>query len=288
MQFLFAANFVVAKLLLQDISVTTLVAIRFFSVAVLLILVFPFFWNKRPPLSVKFIGSAGILAALGYYLAQFLMLKGLEYSNPSNVALIMSFVPIMTLLIVVLKKETPLTMNKILGFTISFVAILSMLDLSKMDFAADSLRGDLLAFGAATCLALFFTFSKNYLKSSHPIWTNGYLFIFAAVFSFPLFFVGEDLNTINFTSELVAGLLYIILGATALAYILTTYLLKRLKPELVSIYAYLQPILASLLASIFLDVELNPNVFLATLFLFIGFVLANRDAKSIDDSGGDV
>lgn len=275
-QLLFAGNFVVAKLVIAEMPVLLLVAIRFIAMASLVLCLLPFFWKSRPQFNINFLVKSFALAGFGYCLTQFLMLKGIEYSKPSNVALITSLIPIVTLFIVILKGQASLSKAKVGGFALSFIAVSLMLDFSKISFGEGTLKGDAFALLAVCSLSYFLTSSKEYLKNNHVVWTNGFLFIFAAVQSVPFLVYSSEKINFDYSMPVIWGVVYIVIAATGFAYLLTNYLLKQLNPEIVSLYAYLQPILVSLLSWLILDTELELKVFVATALLLLGFLLASK------------
>lgn len=104
-----------------------------------------------------------------------------------------------------------------------------------------------------------------------------WMFTYAAICCIPFSYNG--LASINFTTlptAVYADLAFIVFGATFLSYLLVPIGQHRLRPTLVTMYCYLQPIVASMLAVLWGMDRFTPTKGAAILLVFVGVYLVNR------------
>jgi drug/metabolite transporter (DMT)-like permease len=68
---------------------------------------------------------------------------------------------------------------------------------------------------------------------------------------------------------------FVVIATTFLAYIFNTFALKSLSPSVVSIYIYLQPFIATLIAVIFGKDELDARKIISALMIIAGVYLVS-------------
>ena len=90
---------------------------------------------------------------------------------------------------------------------------------------------------------------------------------------------GKYVNLATTGSASLYSLLYLVLFGSLIAYSAFVYSVSKLPPALVSIYAYINPIVAVLLGWLLLHEKLNPNMILGTLVTLGGVYLVNREFK---------
>jgi drug/metabolite transporter (DMT)-like permease len=77
------------------------------------------------------------------------------------------------------------------------------------------------------------------------------------------------------------ALLYLIFFGSLLAYSAYVFAISKLPPTLVSIYAYINPIVAVLLGWMLLQEKMNVNMILGTVITLTGVWLVNRESKKL-------
>ncbi len=82
-------------------------------------------------------------------------------------------------------------------------------------------------------------------------------------------------------SSIYIAILYVIVGSTFLGYLLNTSALKVLNASVVSIYIYVQPVLAAMIAIWSGKDHLTPSNIIASLMIFTGVYLVSKPAKTI-------
>ena len=74
------------------------------------------------------------------------------------------------------------------------------------------------------------------------------------------------------------ALLAVIAGPTVAAYLLNAWALAHTDSSLVATYTYLQPVLTSILAAVFLGEMIQPAAIIAAAMIFAGVYMAGRPA----------
>ena len=122
--------------------------------------------------------------------------------------------------------------------------------------------------------ALYLTFYKNFIKKYSVFTLMKWMFTFAAIVVLPISlkeWLTTDWGAVSYTE--MAGVGYVVVIATFLAYILTMIGQKNLRPTLVGMYNYVQPIIASLIG-IYLGLDrFTPLKVVAVALIFSGVYL---------------
>jgi drug/metabolite transporter (DMT)-like permease len=81
----------------------------------------------------------------------------------------------------------------------------------------------------------------------------------------------------TFTPFVWWALVFTVLGVTFVAYLFSIFALQRLTPPQVSIYVYVQPVTAALLAIFLGKDRFTPELIVCSLLIFLGVFLVIRD-----------
>ena len=147
--------------------------------------------------------------------------------------------------------KEPVTNKKVLGIFLGAIGAL-LLILGSTGAAGNksgNLTGDLLCLFAQCSFAVYLTIFKNFISQYHVITCMKWMFTYAAIVILP--FSYTELNALPWTEIGLTTWLetaFVVVGATFLAYILMMYGQKTLRPTVVSMYNYVQPIVACLVS----------------------------------------
>ena len=230
---------------------------------------------------------AKIMAAslLGFFLTQMTFLIAIPDITPMDCSIVSSLSPIYTMFIAAYALKEPITLRKAGGVAISFLGIIYLIMNSVTSTSGTvetSLTGILLMIANSLCFSLYLGLFKPVITKYSVITFMKWIFLFAAVFSLPL--AGRELFTFDYSQ--LSGLYlwelaFLIVCSTFITYFLIPLGQKRIRPTLVSMYSYIQPIIA-ILISIYVGMDsLNWQKVLAATMVFGGVVLVNysRSAK---------
>ena len=74
----------------------------------------------------------------------------------------------------------------------------------------------------------------------------------------------------------MASVAYVVIGGTAVPYLLNNWALVRAESSLVAVYILVQPIIAGSLGRIFMHEQFGPNTAIAAALIVTGVVLSGR------------
>jgi len=280
-QVLFGINFSASKVIVDKMDPFLWSNIRFLLAGLGMFVLSIVFRKKHPPITKDFLLQVFPLSILGMALGQGLFLFGLRYTSSINSAILITMIPILTLLIVVLRKQEQLTGNKLIGILLAFFGVIFMRDLSGLSFGSQTLWGDLLVFAGALCFAMYLSYGKKFFMTYDNFWSTTWMFIISGL-CMSLFNIDKlgaiDLSEFSTTFYSCAG--FSIFGATLLTYLLNNWSLKNVSSGSVALFIYLQPLVAGFIGYIFLNEAITTKMVVCGALIFIGvFVSIKKTHK---------
>lgn len=194
-----------------------------------------------------------VCAIFGVAANQLFFFNGLNLSSSINAGIIMTINPILVVILSFFILKEKITWQKSIGILIGATGAI-LLTLTAGTGSGDSLLGDLFLFINAASYAIYLVLVKPLMKKYKPFTVITYIFSFGLLYV--LFYpptlmdlAQTDFSIIPF--DVVMKILYVIIGVTFFAYLLTVYGLKFLTPSVSSAYIYLQPVLVMVFAFLF-------------------------------------
>lgn len=203
---------------------------------------------------------------------------GLSMTSPIDASIVVTMLPIVTMILAAIFIKEPITLMKAVGVLVGASGALLIVFNNHTAHAGDSnFWGNVVVFGAVTSFAIYLTLFKNLITRYSPITVMKWMFLFGFIVCFP--FCYKPVMQTDFTL-LSAGTYwrvgYVVLFATFLGYLLIPIGQKRLRPTTLSMYNYLQPIMASLVA-IFIGIDsFGYEQALAGLLVFSGVYIVTQ------------
>lgn len=280
-QVLFGVNFPASKIIVTQMDPILWSNLRFFLAGICMGLFSLLFRRKHPTMNKEFFKQVIPLSLLGMALGQGLFLIGLRHTTSVNSAILITSIPILTLVIVVIRKQEFLTYNKIFGFVFAFLGVILIRDITQFSFGDKTLIGDILVFLGALCFALYLSFGKKFFSSYDNMWSTTWMFLISGVaMSIFNLFKFKDLLTINYSNEFIISALFSIIFATLLTYFLNNWALQKASSGQVAVFIYLQPIVAGFVAYLYLGEEITSRMIICSLFIFTGLLFTLKKEKS--------
>lgn len=200
------------------------------------------------------------------------------YVSSGLAAIICSMMPIWVILInVSVNKEERPTFPILLGLLIGLSGIVLIFG-EHLNELSNSVYtfGIILTFLANISWAAGSVWIKRKNENSNPFVNAGLQMFFGGVFLIPLSLVFDDYRTIHWSGEVLFALGYLILFGSVAAYACYSYAIKKLPMTLVSLYAYINPIVAVVLGSLVLDEKMNIRVGVAIMITIAGIYIVNK------------
>ncbi len=223
-----------------------------------------------------------LAAFFGVGLNMLTFFKGLSLTTPISASVMMVTSPILVLIFSSILLKEKLIIRKIIGVIIGLIGavILIVYGNNSDGDASNRTLGNLLVFINAASYGLYLVLVKNLIVKYNPIVFVKWLYLFGLLFVTPfgLLELTEVQWQIMPTSiYLKAG--FVVLFTTCITYLFNLFALSKLKPTTVSVFIYLQPVIASIYALFVGSDSLNLIKVSATLLIFLGVYLVTKQAN---------
>ena len=228
------------------------------------------FFIKKEKIELKDFLRIFLAAIFGVALNMLSFFKGLSMTTP---ILVLTFASIF------LGEKA--TFKKIIGIFIGLIGAVILIIYGKsINNGNNELLGNLLVFVNAVSFALYLIIVKSLTSKYHPLTFAKWLYLFGLIMVIP--FGIEQVNHVNFgliPNNILYKIGFIIVFTTFITYLFNLLAIKKLKPTTVSIFIYLQPVIATIYALIVKSDSLNNVKIIATLLIFVGVYLVTTKSK---------
>lgn len=249
MVFFWSANYVVAKHVLQQVPALLAVGLRTSIAGLAMIPVYRRWtqrtgggdWNRRDIPVLLFLGLFGV------GLNQGLFVVGISRTSVAHAAIMIAMTPMIVLVIAAISGLERLNLARLTGMAVALAGVAVLQTGSTVGGAA--LAGDAIVFGAAVAFALFTVRGKAEVHRFGGVTVNTFAYVGSAVAFLPVTLwssLGFDFHRVTWT--VWASLLYMALFPSVLCYLIYYYALSYIPASRVSAFAYLQPLVAMLIA----------------------------------------
>lgn len=264
----------------------TLVSLRVLGGAILFWLTSLF--TPRETISRKHIALLCLAAVFGLVGNQCCFTIGLSLTSPVNAGIVTTTMPISALLLSALILKEPITLRKALGVALGCCGAVLLVMTSVRTAAGATgmgdLRGDLLCFAAQISYTIYLTVF-GWLAKRYSIFTvNKWMFLSATCIIWP--FTAQHVWQTPWSAlsmVTLAEIAYVVVGGTFLAYILMIRGQQVLRPTVVSMYNYVQPIVA-----VIVSIVLGLAVFTLTHALAVALIFSGVALVTLSKSRRDM
>ncbi|MFM1931216.1 MAG: hypothetical protein RL226_519 [Bacteroidota bacterium] len=280
----YSANYLIAKGLMPDVvGPSGFIFLRVTGAGLLFWILFAFnreriLWRDVPRLILC--GVAGVATN------QLLFFNGLSATSPINASIMLTANPILVLIASAIILKTRISGRKVIGIVLGALGAITLLLLSRGEIRGTATwQGDLMVFLNALSYGIYLVLVKPLMSRYKPITVVSYVFLFGWMIVTPVG-IGQalEINWAELTTVHWAGIAYVIIATTFLAYLLNIWAMKTVAPTVVSVYIYLQPLLAGLFAYIAAAIgatdytgEINWQRIVCALLIFSGVYLVSTD-----------
>jgi len=262
-----------SKIAFQTFAPECIIFYRISGTAFLFGTLFFFFFFE--PVERKHLLHFAVFAIFGVVANQFLFLKGLSYTKAINASILITSIPVFTLLTAHWLKHEAISLNKGIGVAIALVGVGLLIGFDKFDMQG-ALKGNLLILINAACFSVYVVISKPMLNRYHPFTVMTYIFLIAVILVFPLTFrqvMSAPYSQISL--KLFMAPVVLVLFCTAFPYLVNALILKKTYSTVVAIYTYIQPLAGSLLAILVLGEKPTAIFFVSGVLILAGVGLVS-------------
>lgn len=221
---------------------------------------------------------------LGVLFNQGCFIIGVSLTTPGEASLVTTTMPMWVMLLAWLFLREPITMKKFGGIVLGATgAVILILGSGVSTVGANPALGDLIVLCAQLSYALYLTLYRNFIRKYSLVTLMKWMFLSATVVALP-----SSVGWLSSTDWAAvsrmewSGIGYVVICGTFLAYICIMIGQKRLRPTLVGMYNYVQPIVATI-TGIALGLDtFTPLKGIAILLIFSGvwLVTVSRGLKT--------
>ncbi|MFK8059469.1 MAG: DMT family transporter [Polaribacter sp.] len=209
--------------------------------------------------------------------------KGLSLTTPISASVVMVTSPIMVLIFSSVLLKEKIIKRKILGIFIGLLGaiILIIYGNSTETNASNRLLGNFLIFVNATSYGLYLVLVKDLISKYNPFVFIKWFYLFGLIMVIPFsIFEFQEINWDTMPTNIYLKIGFVVIFTTCITYLFNLYGLSKLKPTSVSVFIYLQPVIATIYALITGSDSLNPVKIFATLIIFLGVYLVTKQVNT--------
>ena len=187
-------------------------------------------------------------SVFGIQLNQMLFLWGLSLTSPIDTSIIATIVPVLTMVLATLFLREPITWLKSGGVFLGCAGAVLLILVSQHGTGhTSSVKGDMLCIVSAVSYATYLTAFRNVIVKYSPVTTMKWMFFFAAVVAVVIYY--QPLTAVDYaalSTRTWAAIGYVVVCSTFLSYFMVPIGQRYLRPTVVSMYNYVQPVVAVL------------------------------------------
>lgn len=271
---------IVGKIALRAVSSTQLVAFRVAGAAIAFSLLQRKLGQLRH-MPKRDLLSLVLCSGLGVVFNQLLYVKGLSLTTAINVTLLSTAIPVFPLIVSVVLGYDRLSLRRTLGILLAAGGVIYLVDPLRADFSSHTTIGNLLIVANSFSYAAYIALSKDLFKRYGALNVITWIFVIAAIVNVPLGLLSSHPGQLPGMNAVAwFAIIYTILVPTVGAYYLNAWALIRVSPTTVSVYIYLQPLIAFGLAPVVLGERWNPRSLIACALIFAGVGIVTRRGRS--------
>ena len=223
-----------------------------------------------------------VQAVLLLCISQGLLTWSMEYIDSGLAAIIAGLMPLFVALFsVLLLRFARFTPLMIVGLVIGFggIVVIFYHHFAQLLDSKFSL-GIGLAFTATVSWSFGTVFSSRYKPKTELLFSVGLQLLMAGTIVLSVCGLsGKYVNLMQASRDALWSLLYLIVVGSLLTYSAYVFAVSKLPPTQVSIYAYINPIVAIFLGWLVLHESMTANVITGTAITFGGIYLVNKEFK---------
>ena len=280
---IFGFNIIVCKDLTSGNLIPLMVIFTFRSLAAgslfwILSLFLPEEMVDRKDLRKIFVASM-----LGFFTCQLTFLVGIPHISPMDCSIMTAMSPIYTMIVAAIVLKEPITFQKAGGVAISFAGIIYLI-LSRIGSqegaAASTPFGIFMIVLNVLSFSMYLGIFRPLIGKYSVVTFMKWIFLFSAAVALPLSLKGmiqtewSEIPAIQY-----AELAYLVVCATFISYFLIPIGQKRIRPTLVSMYSYVQPII-TIAVSIWIGMDVLTWQKVAAAAMVFGGVVIVSYSKS--------
>jgi drug/metabolite transporter (DMT)-like permease len=276
-------TYLAIRISLESIPVALLAGLRWAAAGVILTAALPFMGEKLPPVRTwRSIAIAGFLMAVigngGVVWAEQYVASGLA-------AVVVAMVPFWVVMIeAVLPSGERLTRQTLGGLAVGFVGIVILV---WPQLFGGGREGQQFLFGIISLLlaclgwAMGTAYTKRTSSDANPLAAAALQMLFSGAMLIAIGTAAGEWSRLAFTSRTITAMVYLVLVGSIVGYSSYVYALKYLPVSTVSLYAYVNPVIAVILGTLLLSEPFSMRIILASALVFGGIAIVRSTPRMV-------
>lgn len=219
-----------------------------------------------------------LASLLGLFLTQFSFLEAITMTTAVDASVLSLMSPIMTMVVAAVAVKDRITAHGVLGLAVSLAGVLFIvLNSVTSSHGADrtTFGGVLLMIVNTLSFACYVGIFKPLIQRYSVVTFMKWMFVFSTLYALPFCPGLLDISYGDIPAGIFWQIMFVVIGATFTAYFLIPVGQKRIKPMLVCMYSYVQPVIAMCISlALGLD-TMSWSKGLAALLVFLGVGIVN-------------
>jgi drug/metabolite transporter (DMT)-like permease len=210
-------------------------------------------------------------------------LWGLSLTSEFHGAVLMLLTPVFVFLMAHFSgKGGLIRWDRALGLTMSTLGAIWLVKEAAAGGVAgrESLTGDLMILLNAGSYGVYLVLVKPLTSKYKPVTILSYMFMTGGIINIAVgIFFWKDTHIESLSSQAWFGLIFLLIAATLLAYLLNAWAMIRVSPVWVGMYIYLQPVLTMLISAFLFAGSITFGRIGYALLILAGVYLTTRKEK---------
>ena len=217
-----------------------------------------------------------LVASCGITFNHLLFVMGVSRTSVAHSSIVMALMPAVVLVLAIVAGQERATLTRFLGMAIALAGV-TLLQLRRGAEGIASPVGDLLVFAGASAFACYTVLGKSLTSRYGAIYVTTLSFVIGASSQVPIWwFFGERVDPARISALAWISLAYLVVIHTVICYLIFYQLLTHVSASRVSLFGYIQPVLASLFAWVLLAEPVTAGIVAGGVLVGAGVWLAER------------
>lgn len=221
-------------------------------------------------------------ALFGVAINMLAFFKGLSLTTPINGSVIMTISPVLVLIFSFIILNEKITTKKILGIILGMAGAITLIVYGQqaVNNAPNIKWGNFLVFINAASYSFYLIIAKPLLKKYHPFHFVKWMYLMGLVMVLPFGFVQvQEVSWQLVPVSAIYKIAFVVVFTTFITYLFNLLALKNLKPTTLSVFIYLQPLIATAYAMFVGSDSLTAIKIIGTTLIFSGVYLVTHRKK---------
>ncbi len=274
---IYGLNYTIAKIAMPDF----LKPLGFILIRV--IIATALFWLISPLIKREKVDRSDMMRLFwcgffGIAVNQLLFFSGLDLTSPIDASIIMISTPILVMIIAFFLTGEKLTALKIGGVILGAGgAALLLMNSPKTGAGGGNLLGNIMILFNALSYGVYLVIAKPLMVKYNPLTVLKWSFLFGMFICIPFGFnQALEVEWATLTPNAWFSVVYVIIAATFIAYLLNNLALGTVSASVVGVYIYLQPVIAAIVEILVGNSAPSAVKITAALLIFTGVYLVGR------------